>query len=99
MGPSDDELAMVADGKRPYLAVVALELLNEFELVAVPVLEHLVFAYGPEVMRRLPLALTRVVTLEGDLHNALVMGEERFVAIAKVEAPDLDVLVGGARYY
>lgn len=34
--------------------------------------------------------------LERDLHDALVVRKERAVAVAKVEAPDLDVLVGRA---
>ena len=65
-------------------------------LVTVPVLEELVLAHGPEIVRRLGVALARVVALERDLHHALVVREERLVAVAEVEAPDLHVFVGRA---
>ena len=74
--------------------MVAVELLDELELVTIPVLQHLVLAYGPEVMCRLRLAIARVVTLESDLHDTFVVREDRLVAVSEVEAPDLDVLVG-----
>lgn len=67
-------------------------------LVTVPVLEELVLAHGPEVVRRLGVALARVVALERDLHHALVVCEERLVAVAEVEAPDFDILVRRARH-
>lgn len=38
------------------------------------------------------------VLLEGHLHDALLVRKDRFVAVAEIEAPDLDVLVGGAGY-
>ena len=94
MRPSGDKLPMVADRQRPDLAVVPLELLDELKLVAVPVLEHLVLADGPEVVRQLRiLTLTRVVAFECNLHDALVVSEDGFVAITEIEAPDLHVLV------
>ena len=96
MRARNNELAVVADRKGPYLAMVAVELLNKLELVAVPVLEHFVLADGPEVMRRLALTLARVVALERDLHDTLIVREDRLVAVTEVEAPDLHVLVGRA---
>ncbi len=38
----------------------------------------------------------RVVWDEGDLHYAVVVCEEGFVAVAEIETPESDVLVGGA---
>ena len=67
-------------------------------LVTVPVLEELVLAHGPEVVRRLGVALARVVALERDLHHALVVREERLVAVAEVEDPNLHVLIRRTRH-
>lgn len=53
-------------------------------LVTVPVFDHLVLSDGPEEV---------AAGLESDLHDALVVREEGPVAVAKVETPDLDVLV------
>ena len=36
--------------------------------------------------------------LKGDLHDRFVVCEYRFVAVTKVETPDLHVLVGRTRY-
>jgi hypothetical protein len=61
--------------------------LHRAHLVAVPVLEQLVFADRPEVVR---------VFFESDLHHALVVREKGLVTVAEVQSPDLDVLVGRA---
>lgn len=99
MRASGDELSVIADCQCPNLAMVPLELLNELKFVAIPVFEHLVFADGPEIVRRLALALTRVVSFERYLHDALIVGEDRLMAVTEVEAPYLDVFVGGAGDY
>lgn len=67
-------------------------------LVAVPVLQHAILAYGPEVVTRLRVELSDVVAFERDLHNAVVVREYGAMAVTKVEAPDLDVLVRRACY-
>lgn len=88
MAGADDDLADAADGERPYFAVVPVHFEDVLELVAVPVLDEAVFPRGEEVVR---------VALKGDVHDAVLVREEALVAVAKVEAPDLDVLVGRAR--
>ena len=62
-------------------------------LVAIPVLHHLVLADGPEVMCGLGFAVSRVVTLESDLHDALIVRKDRLVAVTEVETPYFNVLV------
>ena len=76
MGPSDDEFPVVTNRQRPDLAMVPLELLDELKLVTVPVLEHLVLANSPEIVRWLALAFARIVALKCYLHDTLVMGED-----------------------
>lgn len=56
-------------------------------LVAVPILDHPVLPNAPEQM---------TAPLKRNLHDRLVVREERAVAVSEIEAPDLDVLVGGA---
>eukprot|EP01046_Picozoa_sp_COSAG06_P064982 COSAG06_NODE_15756_length_1047_cov_1.199367_2_plen_64_part_01 len=56
------------------------------ELVAVPVLDHLILASTEEVVSARDKA---------QRHDGVVVGKDRLVAIAKVKSPDLDVLVGG----
>lgn len=50
-------------------------------------------------MRRLALTVTRVVSFERYLHNALIVGEDRLMTVAEVEAPYFDVFVGRAGDY
>ena len=61
----------------------------ETHLITVPILEHFVLAGGPEIMGLASF-------LERNLHYAFLMCEDGLVAVAEVEAPDFDVLVGGA---
>lgn len=109
MRAGDYKLARIAHGQRPDFAVVTFKFLNVLELqevrkltfpacmyiylVAVPVLDHLIFAHCPEVMRRLGVKVPHVVILKGNLHHTSVMREDRAVAVAEVEAPYLYVLV------
>lgn len=79
------KIAVMADGQRPYLAVMAVEFLYVLKLslkvtsldegkashkyphlVTVPVLQHFVFAYSPEVVGLL---------LEQNLHDVLFVGK------------------------
>lgn len=105
----DDKVPAVGDGEGPNLSRVTSELLDALELeasegqlcsapvssemkshlISIPVLDHPVLADAPEKVGAL---------LEGDAHDALLVGEERPVAISKVETPNLDVLVGRAGY-
>ena len=55
-------------------------------LIAIPVFKELVFANGPEIMGIRAF-------FKGYLHYTFVMGENRFVAIPEVQAPNLDILV------
>lgn len=106
MRPGYDKLPMVADRQSPDFAVVAIELLNVLELhdlfssernasegkaypITIPVLEHLVLPDRPEIMR---------VLFERNLHDTFLVSENRSMAVAKVEAPNLDILVGRASY-
>ena len=58
-------------------------------LVAVPVFDQLVLAHSPEVVR---------VRFKRNLHNAIVMCEQRSMAVAEIKSPDLDILVSRTRY-
>ena len=64
---------------------MAFQLLDAFKLVGIPIFHKLVFPNSPKVVR---------VGFEANLHDGVVMGKDRFVAVAKVEAPDLHILVG-----
>jgi hypothetical protein len=101
-------LAFATNSQRPHFTMMTLELLNALklfprslsikedveivfktDLVAIPILEHLVLAHSPKVVR---------VLLERDLHDAVLVGKQRAVAIPEIEPPDLDVLVRRTRY-
>ena len=63
-------------------------------LVTVPIFQELVFANRPEIVCLFRLIhLTYIVLLKRDLHDTLVMREDRLVAVAEVEAPYLHVLI------
>lgn len=107
MRASDNKFAIIASCEGPNFSVVPVEPLYLLKLkkkevcqvvvplklklatylVSIPVLEHLIFAHRPKVMS---------VSLEGNLHDAIVVGKQRPVAVSKVETPYFDVLVGGA---
>lgn len=93
----------MAHSEGPHLPMMPLQLLYQLKLISIPILQHLVLADRPEVVRLLAgvvlLHVAGVVLLEGDLHDGVVVCEERLVAVAEVEAPDFDVFVGGAGYY
>ena len=54
------------------------------KLVAVPVFDHLVLAGAEEVMR---------AGHKGKRHDGVAVCKYRFMAIAKVQSPDFDVLI------
>ena len=56
-------------------------------LIPIPVLEQAILPNTPEVVR---------AALESNLHHTPVVREQRLMAVAEVETPYLDVLVGGA---
>jgi hypothetical protein len=106
MGPGHHKIGGVTNSERPYLAMVSFELLDILELdvrisyvsqgvlpylsrtclVAVPVLQESVLTNCPKVMTFL---------FKCNLHYTFVMRKYGFVTVAKIEAPDLDVLIGG----
>lgn len=53
-------------------------------LVSIPIFQHFVFSYSPEVV---------TVFLEKHLHNTFFVSKDRLVTISEIEAPDFDVLV------
>jgi hypothetical protein len=105
MGSCDDEVAAVAQRQSPNFPMMAVEFLNVLKLhdglahlregisrsylVSVPILQHFVLSYSPEIVG---------VVLERYLHNALVVGKNGLVAIAEVKTPNLDIFIGGAGY-
>ena len=97
-----NKFTLVADCQRPHFAMMAFKLLytlklwpsysvlplchpNETYLVCIPVLNQTVLAYRPEVVRAF---------FKLNLHDRVVVRKQRSMAIAKVETPDFDVLVG-----
>ncbi|TYZ65726.1 hypothetical protein PybrP1_006274 [[Pythium] brassicae (nom. inval.)] len=79
------EAAVRAHGEPPDLAKVLLvDLEDALKVVAVPVRDALVLRGREEVVRLLHKAYA---------HDAVLVRKDRLVAVAKVEAPELDVLV------
>lgn len=58
--------------------------MDHTDLVTIPIFQHLVLAHGPEVMGSF---------LESNLHDTLLMGKYRFVAVSEIKPPDFYVLV------
>lgn len=107
MRACDNEVTTVAHYEGPNLPMMSLQLLDALELrgakskrmaagyrnraylVAVPIFQHTVLSYRPEVV---------AILLKGHLHDALVMREYRFMTIAEIQAPYLDIFVGGTSH-
>mmetsp|Transcript_18892 Transcript_18892/g.45123 ORF Transcript_18892/g.45123 Transcript_18892/m.45123 type:complete len:266 (-) Transcript_18892:1283-2080(-) len=85
MPAGDDKVADARHSAAPRLGVVAGQLQQQLPLVCVPVPQAAVLADGEAVMRVLD---------KHEVHDRVRVSEDGAVAIAKVEAPELDVLVG-----
>jgi hypothetical protein len=58
-------------------------IMNDY-LVSIPVLDIPVFTAREEVMR---------IGYEGNLHDTIIMSKDSFMAISKVQPPNLDILI------
>lgn len=64
--------------------------------IAVPILDHLILPDGPKVMGRLRVEIPPIRLFKRNLHDTLVMRKDRPVTVTEVQAPYLDVFIGGA---
>ena len=69
---------------------MASQLLYLLELVAIPVLNHTIFAGTEKVMAVTVL----IVRNKCDLHDTILMSKESFMTITKIETPYPDIFVG-----
>ena len=70
--------------------MMALEFLNLLEFVSIPAFDCFILAGTKEYMA---FVVVNRVWDKGDLHDAVLVAEECFVAVTEVETPNSDVLI------
>lgn len=110
MGTSDDKLTALRSRKRPDLAVMTRELLDEFKLYQTGQLCHTfhenvksthlvtVPVFDHPILSNCPEVVTSCLLLEHDAHDSFIVRKNTLVTVSKVQTPDFDVLVGGTGY-
>jgi hypothetical protein len=98
MRTDNRKLAEMTDDKCPHFPMVALDLLRRFGLnnrvsICISQIASLSPCVRPSTLSTDPTAQHVVIIALPNLHDALLVGIDRLVAIPEIESPSLDVLV------
>uniref|UniRef100_A0A7C9AQ99 Uncharacterized protein n=1 Tax=Opuntia streptacantha TaxID=393608 RepID=A0A7C9AQ99_OPUST len=80
-----DKIPTTADCKTPYLCMMSFKSQKQFKLICVPVFQKSVFSNTEHIMS---------IWDKLHIHYTVSMGKYGFMAVAKVQTPNFQVLVG-----